>query len=70
MGCCGVLAVGLSLVPEDFSVRNDPAAKNRSYRASACRRCQASKVRAKRKLNPEGYRMRDRLRSAGRQASR
>ena len=48
--CCG-----LSLVPEDFSVRNDPAAKNRSYRASACRRCQASKVRAKRKLNPKTF---------------
>ena len=61
--CCG-----LSLTPDSFSTDNSPKARNRAYRASTCRRCQASKVRARRELNPEGYRERDRLRSAGRQA--
>ena len=59
----------LSLVPEDFSARNDPTAKNRAYRAWACRRCQAAKVRAKRESALEGFRERDRLRSAGRWAA-
>ena len=60
----------LSLSPDSFYTDNSPAAKNRAYRAWACRRCHAFKVRARRESALEGFRERDRLRSAGRSAER
>ena len=48
----------------EFHVRRNSCAKNRHYRASACRRCTAFKLRVNRQQNPEPYRKQGRERQA------